>query len=153
MGTHTFSSQGGNVTFSIPLNEKHLWELGKGDLYDVVFSYGQDTVVSYFGLRQVRLAGRKFLLNEKCVFQRTVLDQGFYPDGIYTAPSDEALKNDIKLSMDMGFNGARLHEKVFEERFLYHCDKMGYMVWGEYPDWGLDHSYADSIYGILPEWI
>ena len=153
MGTHTFSSQGGNVTFSIPLNEKHLWELGKGDLYDVVFTYGQDTVVSYFGLRQVRLAGRKFLLNEKCVFQRTVLDQGFYPDGIYTAPSDEALKNDIKLSMDMGFNGARLHEKVFEERFLYHCDKMGYMVWGEYPDWGLDHSYADSIYGILPEWI
>ena len=53
----------------------------------------------------------------------------------------------------MGFNGARLHEKVFEERFLYHCDRLGYIVWGEYPNWGLDHSYADSIYGILPEWL
>ena len=53
----------------------------------------------------------------------------------------------------MGFNGARLHEKVFEERFLYHCDRMGYMVWGEYPNWGLDHTYADSIYSVLPEWL
>lgn len=48
--------------------------------------------------------------------------------------------------MDMGFNGARLHEKIFEERFLYHCDRMGYLVWGEYPDWGLDNSLADPIY-------
>jgi len=55
--------------------------------------------------------------------------------------------------MDAGFNGARLHEKIFEERFLYHADRLGYIVWGEFPDWGLDHSYADSIYGILPEWL
>ena len=65
-----------------------------------------------------------------------MLDQGFYPDGILTAPSDEALKNDIALSQAAGFNGARLHQKVFEERFLYHADRMGYLVWGEFPDWG-----------------
>jgi hypothetical protein len=53
----------------------------------------------------------------------------------------------------MGFNGARLHEKVFEERFLYHADRKGYIVWGEYPNWGLDHTYPDAIYGILPEWL
>ena len=55
--------------------------------------------------------------------------------------------------MAAGFNGARLHEKIFEERFLYHADQMGYLVWGEYPDWGLDHSYADNIYAFLPEWM
>jgi len=82
-----------------------------------------------------------------------VLDQGFYPQGIYTAPTDEDLRRDIELSLAVGFNGARLHEKIFEERFLYHADRMGYLVWGEFPDWGLDHSYADSIYGILPEWM
>ena len=93
------------------------------------------------------------MLNEKTVFQRLVLDQGFYPDGIYTAPADEALKGDIELSMKMGFNGARLHEKVFEERFLYHADKLGYIVWGEYPDWGLDVSNPENIYSVVPEWI
>ncbi|MBO5953013.1 MAG: hypothetical protein J6Q53_02670 [Oscillospiraceae bacterium] len=58
--------------------------------------------------------------------QPCILDQGFYLDGIYTAPSDAALVNDIDISMGMGFNGARLHEKIFEERFLYYCDKKGY---------------------------
>lgn len=112
-----------------------------------------DCVYSYFGLRDIRISGKKFLINEKSVFQRLILDQGFYPEGIYTAPSDAELENDILRSKAMGFNGARLHEKIFEERFLYYCDKHGYIVWGEYPNWGLDHSYAKSIYGILSEWI
>ena len=140
------------LTFTVPLAEVHLWELGQGFLYDTVFRFGEDTVYGYFGLREVRLDGKRFLLNGRPVFQRLILDQGFYPDGIYTAPSDEALSEDIRLSMALGFNGARLHEKVFEERYLYHADRMGYMVWGEYPDWGLDHSRSDSIYPILPEW-
>ena len=63
------------------------------------------------------------------------------------------VEGDIDRSLAMGFNGARLHQKVFEERFLYHCDRKGYIVWGEYPNWGLDHSYGDSVHGILPEWI
>lgn len=153
MGKAEVNSNGGIVFLNIPLAEKHLWEVGNGRLYDLVLTYGEDTVNSYFGLRSLRLDGYKFLINEKSVFQRLVLDQGFYPDGIYTAPSDAELKADIERSLAMGFNGARLHEKVFEERFLYYADKMGYIVWGEYPNWGLDHSYPDSIYGILPEWL
>ena len=61
-----------------------------------------------------------------------MLDQGFFPDGIWTAPSDEALKNDIELSLAVGFNGARLHQKVFPERFHYWADKLGYLTWGEF---------------------
>ena len=143
----------GAFTLVVSLSEIHLWEVGEGRLYDLQICYGGDAVESYFALRSVAFAGDKFLLNGKSVFMRMVLDQGFYPDGIYTAPTDEALHGDILLSKALGFNGARLHEKVFEERFLYHCDREGYLVWGEYPNWGLDHSRPESIYGILPEWI
>ena len=152
-GAKTLNNVSGNVNFSIELSEKHLWEIGNGRLYDLDISFGEDKIKSYFGLRSVSLSGYKFLLNGKSVFQRLILDQGFYPEGIYTAPTDEALHGDILLSKACGFNGARLHQKVFEERFLYHCDKEGYMVWGEYPNWGLDHTRTDSIFGILPEWI
>ncbi len=153
MGNYNAKSASGVISFNVKLNKEYLWEVGNGRLYDVNFTFGDDSVNSYFGLRQVRLDGMKFLINEKSVFQRLVLDQGFYPDGIYTAPTDEALENDIKMSMAVGFNGARLHEKIFEERFLYHADRLGYIVWGEYPDWGLDHSYDENVYSILPEWI
>jgi len=153
MGTYAAENAAGNLVFQIPLAEKYLWEAGKGNLYDVVFTFGEDCVKSYFGLREVRLDGYKFLINEKSVFQRLVLDQGFYPDGIYTAPTDADLIRDIEYSMAAGFNGARLHEKIFEERFLYHADRMGYLVWGEYPDWGLDHHNPENVYAILPEWM
>ncbi len=146
-------SNGGTANLTINLAQKHLWEVGNGRLYDLVLTFGEDKVQSYFGLRDICLDGKKFLINGKSVFQRLILDQGFYPDGIYTAPSDSELIADIERSIALGFNGARLHEKVFEERFLYHCDKLGYIAWGEYPNWGLDHSYADSVYGILPEWL
>ena len=142
----------GERLFKLELSEKHLWELGNGRLYDLELKFGDDKVKSYFGLRNVRMDGMKFLFNEKETFQSTVLDQGFYPDGIYTAPSEEALIKDIELSMAIGFNGARLHEKVFEPRFLYHCDRLGYMVWGEYPNWGLDYSNPMSIPVFLSEW-
>lgn len=146
-------SQGGDTILAIHLSEIQLWEVGHGRLYDLKLTYGADEVSSYFGLRSLHLDGYKFRINERSVFQRLVLDQGFYPDGLYTAPSDAELLADVERSLAMGFNGARLHEKVFEERFLYHCDRLGYIVWGEYPNWGLDHTYADSIYGILPEWL
>ena len=138
---------------SIQLKEKHLWEVGKGRLYDLTLTYGEDTVQSYFGLRSVALDGYRFLLNGKCVFLRTVLDQGYYPDGIYTAPSEQDLIKDIQIAFDAGFNGARLHQKVFEPRFLYHCDKMGYLVWGEYANWGLDHTELHALPTILREWM
>ena len=99
-----------------------------------------------------RFQGKKFLVNGKSLFQRMVLDQGFYPDGIYTAPTEEDLIQDIQLSFAAGFNGARLHEKVFEARFLYHCDRLGYLVWGEYPNWGLDHTHPLSTETYLNQW-
>lgn len=146
------ASVGGYVSGSMKLDELHLWEVGNGRLYDLKLTFGEDTVSSYFGMRSLAFDGYKFLLNGKSVYQRLVLDQGFYPDGVYTAPSDEALKNDIQISLDAGFNGARLHEKVFEPRFLYHCDRMGYMVWGEYGNWGMDYSDANVIPPFTYEW-
>lgn len=143
----------GTFSLTLKLSEIHLWEVGKGRLYDLNLTFGDDNVKSYFGLRNVWFDGYKFMLNGKSVFQRLILDQGFYPDGIYTAPDDSELLADVKRSMACGFNGARLHEKVFEERFLYHCDKEGYLVWGEYANWGLDHTIPEAIYTILPEWL
>lgn len=153
MGSASVVSNGGSAILNLSLKETHLWEVGNGRLYDLELSYGEDVVQSYFGLRSLQLDGYRFLINGKSVFQRLILDQGFYPDGIYTAPSDEELIADINRSLAMGFNGARLHEKIFEKRFLYHCDRMGYIVWGEYPNWGLDYSNSDCIYNVLPEWL
>ncbi len=153
MATLHQESAVGVITFTLPLAETYLWEPGHGRLYDVTLRFGDDTVHSYFGLRDIRIDGHDVLINNKRVFQRLVLDQGYYPDGIYTAPTDDDLRRDIELSLAVGFNGARLHEKVFEERYLYHADRMGYLVWGEYPDWGLDYTDPAHIHHILPEWI
>lgn len=132
--------RGCNARIHLPLTEKHLWDVGRGELYDLILTLetneGIDTLHSYAGLREVCIDGFKVLINGKSVFRRTVLDQGFYPGGIYTAPSDEALKRDIELSMELGFNGAHMHQKMLEPRFIYHCDKAGYLLWGEHADWG-----------------
>lgn len=114
---------------------------------------GEDTVKSYAGLREVSIDGMRVLLNGRPVFQRLVLDQGFYPDGIYTAPDEAALVRDIELSLAAGFNGARLHEKVFEPRFLYHCDRLGYLAWGEMANWGLDLADPAALEAFQGEWI
>ena len=153
VGRVSCQAHGGTVTLTLLPDEIHRWEIGQGGLYDLVFTYGDDRVCSYTGLRSLQFDGTVFRINGEAVFQRLVLDQGFYPDGIYTAPSEEALIADIERSMAMGFNGARLHEKVFEERFLYHCDRLGYIVWGEYPDWGLNHSDPLCVYAMIPEWL
>lgn len=155
-GETTINGWGSYINFK--LTEKHLWEVGCGNLYDLVIELKKDgeiidTVKSYFGLRSVALRDGAFIINDKKVFGRWVLDQGFYPDGIYTAPTDEDLKNDIIYSMQLGFNGARLHEKVFEPRFLYWADKLGYLVWGEHANWGYDHTKPENIYSFLPEWM
>ena len=126
----------------IPENRRRLWGPGEPNLYDLEIELLDasgaviDRASSYAALRSVSIRGAAVLLNGKPVFQRLVLDQGYYPDGIMTAPTDEALRRDIELSIAAGFNGARLHQKVFEERFLYHADKLGYLVWGEFGDWG-----------------
>ena len=143
----------GSLTLTIPLTELHLWSAGCGNLYDLELRFEEDHVTSYFGMRDIRIEGEKLLLNGKAVFQRLVLDQGFYPDGIYTAPDEQSLVRDIEISMQAGFNGARLHQKVFEPRFLYHCDRLGYLVWGEYGSWGIDHNSPSALEQFLPEWM
>ncbi len=138
------------------LSQKRLWEPGSPFLYDLKFTLARgaetvDEMSSYFGLRSVSIQGRSILINGKRIFQRLILDQGFYPDGEWTAPSDEELKKDIERSMAAGFNGARLHQKVFEPRYLYWADKLGYLVWGEFPNWGFDYRPADYA-NFINEW-
>ncbi len=111
-----------------------------------------DAVRSYAGLRKVHIEGDRVYLNGKPIYFSLVLDQGFYPDGIWTAPSDEALRRDIELSMAAGFNGARLHQKVFEERFHYWADKLGYLTWGESSSWGVDVNRVLDARNFLSEW-
>jgi beta-galactosidase/beta-glucuronidase len=113
-----------------------------------------DSVASYAGLRKFHIEGNRFYLNDEPIFLRFVLDQGFYPDGIWTAPSDEALKADIEMSIAAGFNGARLHQKVFEERFHYWADKLGYLTWAEFADWGRAHSFGNpqGVLNLEREW-
>ncbi len=126
----------------IPEERRRLWSPRDPYLYgleiELVDSDGQviDRASSYAGLRGVAIDGKQVKLNGEVVFQRLVLDQGYYLNGIMTAPTDEDLRRDIELSMAAGFNGARLHQKVFEERFLFYADRLGYLVWSEFGDWG-----------------
>jgi beta-galactosidase/beta-glucuronidase len=126
----------------VPPDRRRLWSPSDPHLYDLEITLldaegaEMDRAMSYAGLRSVTLDGKAVRINGEVVFQRLVLDQGYYPDGVMTAPTDAALQHDIELAMAAGYNGARLHQKVFEERFLYHADRMGYLVWGEFADWG-----------------
>jgi hypothetical protein len=145
-------------TLILPIPKPRLWSVQDPFLYDLSLSLLRgpelvDEVQSYFGMRRVSIEGAAILINGQPVFQRTVLDQGFYPDGVWTAPSDEALRRDIELSQACGFNGARLHQKVFEPRFLYWADKLGYLVWGEYPSFGADYANHAVNAPILDEWV
>jgi len=150
--------RGESAACFLSLSEVRTWSPNDPFLYDMALTLRRngetvDCAQSYFGLRSLSLTNGAVWLNGRPVFQRLVLDQGFYPDGIYTAPSDEALRRDIELSQALGFNGARLHEKVFEPRFLYWADRLGYLVWGEYPNWGLDHSAPEALERVLAEWL
>ncbi len=145
------------TAFLVKLKSPKWWSIRQPNLYDLEIVYSRrnqdlDRVSGYFGLRKLEARGPKVYLNNKSLFLRTVLDQGFYPDGIYTAPSDEALKNDILISLGLGFDGARLHQRVFERRFLYWADQLGYIVWGEFADWGLDLGRPESYLVFSREW-
>lgn len=143
------------LVLSIP--KPRLWSNKDPYLYDLQLTLKRgteivDSIKSYFGMRRVTIDGAAILINGQPVFQRLVLDQGFYPDGVWTAPSDEALRKDIELSQAAGFNGARLHQKVFEPRFLYWADKLGYLVWGEYPSYGANYANPAVNAPIINEW-
>lgn len=149
---------GGRVEATLRLRDIFPWEPGRPTLYDLTLTLNMaagtpDVVQSYFGLRSVALSERAILLNGRPLFQRLVLDQGYYPEGIYTAPSDEALRRDIEIALGLGFNGARLHQKVFEPRFLYWADRLGYLVWGEFPNWGLNLHDPKALEVFAPQWL
>lgn len=90
-----------------------------------------DRVQSYFGFRKVHTENHMVYLNNKPYYQKLILDQGYWPDGLLTAPADSDLKKDIELAKKMGFNGCRKHQKMEDPRFLYWADRLGYLVWGE----------------------
>lgn len=137
------------MSCSVALSFINAWAPGNPFLYDIEYTLTDngtviDQVSSYCGLRKIHIEGNKVFLNNKQFYFRLVLDQGFYRTGIWTAPTDADLKQDIELSMACGFNGARLHQKVFEDRFHYWADKLGYITWGESPSWG--------VYFLAPRW-
>ena len=141
----------------IVVKNPHAWSPSDPFLYDLRFELMHggkvvDAVKSYAGLRKFHIEGNRFFLNNKPIFLRMVLDQGFYPDGIWTAPSDAELKADVERSLAVGFNSARLHQKVFEERFHYWADRLGYLTWGEFPDWGIDFGQPQAIHNTQREW-
>ena len=142
----------GLASATISLSELHLWDVLKPELYDLEICLGEDEVKGYFGMRRVDIKPDALYLNGRPLFMRTVLDQGFNPEGVYTAPTDEFLRRDIELSMEAGFNGARLHQRVFEERTLYWADKLGYIVWGEYANNNVQYD-GRGIGDFLPEWM
>lgn len=113
-----------------------LWSPEHPNLYDIRFRLFReehllDEAAGYFGMRKVSIKDGRLCLNNRPYYQRLVLDQGYFPDGILTAPSDEALRRDIELTKEMGFNGVRKHQKTEDPRFLYWCDKLGLAVWSE----------------------
>jgi beta-galactosidase/beta-glucuronidase len=151
--TVTAKTTGKAVTFSIPMPGAKLWDLEHPYLYDLNLTFGEDTVKTYFGMRKIAINGYAIELNDKPVYQRLVLDQGFYEDGIITAPDVKELENDILISKKVGFNGARLHMKVFEPYTLYYADKLGYLCWGEFANWGLDDSHVGYLNAFVPGWL
>lgn len=143
-----------NNVFYLPVKQPHLWSPDDPFLYDLTLQLKDrkgkvvDEIESYFGMRSVTLGKvdgvTRPLLNGKFVFHIGLLDQGYWPDGVFTAPTDEALLYDIKLAKRAGFNVIRKHIKVEPARWYYHCDKEGLMVWQDMPNlWEPDD--ADSV--------
>lgn len=136
--------------------EDLVWTPEQPNLFDVTFRVFEnglevDAVQSYFGMRKVSIQNGQFLLNNRPYYQKLVLDQGYWPESLLTAPSDDAFIRDIELTKAMGFNGVRKHQKVEDPRYLYHADRMGLLVWGEIGAAYLySEQYADRIYR---EWL
>ncbi|WP_068783575.1 glycoside hydrolase family 2 protein [Paenibacillus phocaensis] len=131
------------------------WSPEKPNLYDVHFELkvdGQtvDSVDSYFGMRKISVDGGKLCLNNRPYKMKLVLDQGYFPQSLLTAPTEEALRRDVELCKEMGFNGMRKHMMVADPRYLYWCDKLGVLVWGEMAAaYVYNEQYA---YRMIEEW-
>ncbi|MDE7264546.1 MAG: glycoside hydrolase family 2 [Anaeroplasmataceae bacterium] len=138
--SHTeYKIEGNAQKMKISLEDNFsVWDVLSPSLYDVtVRLYSQeeikDEILSYFGVRSIKIKDSYIYLNDRKLYQRLLLDQGYWRKSGYTAPYVEALLSDIKMMIQMGFNGARKHQKIEDERYLYYADVLGFLVWGEMP--------------------
>jgi len=155
LAVHSANTMGRTVRLHLQIQEPKAWDVDKPNLYGLhvkVLRDGMefDNVESYFGIRSLTVQGGSILLNGYGLYQKLILDQGYWPDGLLTAPTDAELKADILRMKEMGFNGCRKHMKVEDPRFLYWADKLGYLVWGEFPaTW----EFSDqAIQALTHEW-
>ena len=123
-----------------------LWGPGHPDLYDCcvrILRDGaeEDRVGTYFGMRKIEVRGGQVYLNNSPLYQRLILDQGYWPDSLLTPPDDESIQQDIRYTLAFGYNGARKHQKVEDPRYYYWADRMGLLVWGELPS---PYEYTDD---------
>ena len=143
-GADAYEFAAGESTL-LKLKDVRPWTPEEPYLYKLELALGEDRVESYFALRSVgigedRSGKKRLLLNGKPCFMNGLLDQGWWPDGLYTAPSDEALAFDIAAAKAMGFNTLRKHVKVEPARWYYHCDRLGMLVWQDMPNGGGNYS-------------
>ena len=135
-----------NHAINLMLPDFEPWTPENPRLYPVTVRMGEDAVTSYFGMRKFSIscdhAGiPRFYLNNQPIFQSGLLDQGYWSDGMLTAPSDDALIADIQMAKDMGFNMLRKHIKIEPLRWYYHCDRLGMLVWQDMPNGGEKYSW------------
>ena len=135
--TGSFSSDGSAV---VRLPGCVRWTPEEPFLYDILLKKGDDLVKSYFAMRNVRREGNQLLLNGKPLRLAGLLDQGYWPEGLYTAPTDEDFVRDIRAAKEMGFNLLRKHVKVEPLRWYYHCDRLGMLVMQDIPNGGDSYS-------------
>ncbi len=132
------------------IDDIHLWSPENPQLYQVSLELGDDSVMTWFGMRKIEARDGQVLLNNRPYYQRLVLDQAYFEKGICTAQDEEDFIRDIKLVKSLGFNGVRLHQKIEDPRFYHLCDKLGLIVWLEMPSM---YSFSlDSSYALLAEW-
>ncbi|HOH18388.1 MAG TPA: glycoside hydrolase family 2 TIM barrel-domain containing protein, partial [Bacilli bacterium] len=139
------------ASFDIVLPNFIPWTMAHPHLYQVLIELASDTVETYFGMRKLTIGdgqfGKALFLNNQEIFLSGVLDQGYYPDGLYTPAVDQAYIDDIKLMKSMGFNVLRKHAKIEPRRFYYHCDRLGMLVWQDMVNGG---RYSFPHMSVLP---
>ncbi|MDL2300855.1 glycoside hydrolase family 2 [Lachnospiraceae bacterium OttesenSCG-928-D06] len=154
------------LVFTVDLFQEHIfrsnyhnngwsWTPEQPNLFDVKMvlkdkTMDLDTISSYFGMRKVHTENGMVYLNNKPYYQKLVLDQGYWPKGLLTAPTDEDFVKDIQLTKEMGFNGCRKHQKMEDPRFMYWADKLGFLVWGECAAPPIYNN--DSVERLMIEW-
>lgn len=145
-GKEVARAQGSGTTLSFQLEDPRLWSPASPVLYDLEVRFGDDVVQSYFGVREVgKVKGDdghwRFTLNGEPIFHWGPLDQGWWPDGLLTPPSDEAMAFDVQWLKRAGFNMIRKHIKVEPRRYYYHCDRLGMMVWQDQVSGGVGEAW------------